>query len=97
MIGRGESGFDAHLRWRPVLSEDLAGYKVYRRKTTSPFWESVIFAGKATEFLFENLTIDDSIFGVSAVDLEGNESPVSSYVMPSRTKREYLIKEESRP
>lgn len=35
-FGRGPSGYDAQLRWNAVLRDDLAGYKVYWRKTSAP-------------------------------------------------------------
>ena len=36
--------------------------------------------------------MSEYVFGVSAVDRDGNESLVSVYVMPPRRKRTYQIK-----
>jgi len=92
MLGRGDSGYDAHLRWNPVQSPDLAGYRVYWRKTSVPLWEHKAEAGLNTEYTLKNLSIDEYVFGVSAVDKDGYESLVSSYVMPPRQKRTYPTK-----
>jgi hypothetical protein len=91
MLGRG-GGYDAALKWNPVVCDDLAGYVVHRRRTTSPHWEKEIQVGDVTEHTFPNVTIDESVFGVSAVDTSGNRSPVTAYVMPPRTKRTYEVK-----
>jgi len=92
LLGRGESGYDAQLGWNPVMCEDLAGYKVYWRKTSAPFWENEIQVGKITEYTLEKVTIDESVFGVSAIDKDGNESLISAYTMAPRSKRTYTLK-----
>ena len=92
LLGRGESGYDAQLRWNPVSAENLAGYKVYWRKTSAPFWEHEILVGKTTEYTLKKVTIDEFVFGVCAVDGDGNESLISAYTMAPRTKRTYTIK-----
>jgi hypothetical protein len=92
MLGRGESGYDAALKWEPVLCDDLAGYIVHWRKTTSPYWEKTIPLGNVNEHLFDDMTIDEYVFGVAAVDKEGNESMISAYSMAPRSKREYKVK-----
>ena len=92
MLGRGESGYDAALRWNPVNSTDLEGYYVYWRKTTAPLWEKKVYVGNTTEHTFSKVTIDEFVFGVSAVDSEGNESLISAYVMPPRRKSTYQTK-----
>jgi hypothetical protein len=90
MLSRGESGYDALLEWKmPYDIEDLAGYKVFMRRTISSFWENEFALGKETTFLFKNVSIDEYVFGVAAIDDEGNESTVSSYVMPPRRKLAY--------
>lgn len=93
LLGRGESGYDAHLRWLPVKSEDLSGYKIYWRSTSAPFWEKEHYIGDTTEYVLKNISIDEYVFGVSAVDKKGHESLISAYVMPERTKRSYETKD----
>ncbi len=92
LLGRGESGYDAQLRWNPVSCDDLAGYKIYWRKSAAPFWENEVFVGDRTEYTLEKVTIDESVFGVSAVDKDGNESQVSAYTMAPRRKSTYTVK-----
>jgi hypothetical protein len=91
MLGRGESGYDAVLKWNPVVCDDLAGYIIHWRKTLSPYWEKTIHVGNVNEYTFKDITIDEYVFGVGAVDKEGNESMVSAYSMPPRSKRVYKI------
>ena len=97
MLSRGESGYDAHLEWRlPFEVDDLAGYRLFIRKTTSPFWEREITLGKVNKFLIKNFSIDENVFGIAAFDQQGNESLVTSYVMPPRTKVVYETIEKSK-
>ena len=72
------------LKWEAVDDDNLAGYKIYWRPTTSPQWESSRFVGKVTEFTLEGIVIDNSLFGVAAVGKDGNESVV---VFPSGVYR----------
>jgi hypothetical protein len=92
-LGRGKSGYDAQLRWNPVQADDLEGYKIYWRKTTSPYWDKGDFAGNVTEHVIKDLCIDEYVFGVSAVDEDGFESMISPYVMGPRSRRTYKVKE----
>lgn len=92
LLGRGKDGYSAQLRWNPVPSGNLAGYKVYWRKTTAPFWENEVFVGNVSEYTLEKVTIDESVFGVCAVGKDGNESQISAYTMPPRRKSTYTIK-----
>jgi len=88
LLSRGQSGYDALLRWQEDgPAADLAGYVVLIRATTAPYWEKEIFAGKVNEFLMENLSIDDLVFGVKALDRDGNESLVSPYVLAPYTRK----------
>ncbi|QBA64474.1 M28 family peptidase [Muriicola soli] len=64
----------AKLKWSK--SEGAAGYKIYWRDTTSPTWDNSRYVGDVTEFTLEGVVIDNYFFGVSAVSVEGFESPV---------------------
>ncbi|MCQ8185759.1 M20/M25/M40 family metallo-hydrolase [Parvularcula maris] len=55
---------------------NLAGYRVYWRKTTDPQWTNSRFVGEVNEWTFENLVVDNYFFGVSAVAPDGSETPV---------------------
>ena len=90
MISRGQSRYDAQLRWRTVGSDkDLAGFAIVIRPTTAPFWEQEIFVGKVNEYTMKDVSIDDLRFGVKAIGVDGTESLVSPYVYPPRRKVEY--------
>jgi hypothetical protein len=88
LFSRGTSRYDAQLDWKQDPPEpDLAGFVVVRRATTTPFWESETFVSDATRLLLKDVSIDQYVFGVKAVDRDGNESLVSPYVAPARGKR----------
>jgi len=79
-LSRGTSGYDAALRWAmPDPEPDIAGYAVVIRPTTSAFWEREIYVGNVTEYTLPNLSIDDVVIGVKAIDKDGNQSLVSAY------------------
>lgn len=65
------------LAWDKADAPNLAGYKVYWRKTTAPQWQHSRFVGNVNEFTLENIIIDNYYFGVAAVGKDGNESVVA--------------------
>ncbi|MEE8116471.1 MAG: M28 family metallopeptidase [Gemmatimonadales bacterium] len=76
---------DARLAWEPPAdTSNLAGYRVYWRRTDSPTWDLSRWVGETTEHTFHGLVIDNYYFGVAAVARDGNESPVA---FPGRTMR----------
>lgn len=84
-IARGKSRYDAVLRWANSPDEpDLAGYAVVMRSTLAPFWEREIYVGNVREYTLPDVSIDDVVFGVKAIDKQGHESLVSAYVLPPR-------------
>jgi len=87
LLSRGKSRIDAQLRWTNAAPEpDLAGYAVVWRSTTAPLWEHEVFVGNVNEYTLPGVSIDDLVFGVKAIDKEGNESLVSAYVQAPRAK-----------
>src|ERR1700679_1141734 len=82
MLTRGKSGYDAVLRWLPNSEADLAGYSVLVRSTTAPDWEREVWVGNVTTYTMPDVSIDDIVVGVRAVDKDGNGSLVSSYTEP---------------
>jgi hypothetical protein len=82
MLGRQPSGYDARLRWQ--AAPGATGYRVFWREAWGVDWQHVMDVGNVTEFVFDDLSIDDYIFGVAAVGPGGHESLVSAYVRPPR-------------
>jgi len=74
------------MRWAmPSPEPDLAGYSILIRDTTSPVWQKEIYVGNVTEYSIPDLSIDDIVIGVRAIDKDGNPSLVSAYEMaPTR-------------
>ncbi len=80
MLNRGRSGYDAALQWLyPAPEADLAGFAVVIRPTTSALWEREIFVGNVTQFTIPDLSIDDVVIGVKAIDKDGNQSLAATY------------------
>jgi len=71
------------LKWEAV-DDDIAGYKIYWRDTTSPTWDNSRFVGNVTEATLEGIVIDNFFFGLSTVGENGQESPV---VFPNKIFR----------
>ena len=62
------------LKWDTVNDDNLLGYKIYWRNTTSSQWEKSKFIGRQTNFTLENIVIDNYSFGVASVGNDGAES-----------------------
>ena len=82
MIGRGASGYAAALTWE--RSEGATSYRIVYREAWTPDWQAEISIGNVTEYVIEDISIDDYVFGVMAVGPGGHESVVSAYVRPPR-------------
>ena len=67
---------DTILTWDPGTGTDLDHYEIVIRETTSDEWERVIPIGKVATHTLPNVTIDNYLMGVRAVDKDGNRSPV---------------------
>lgn len=84
-LARGKSGYDALLKWKEQGDvSDLAGFSVVWRDSVAPYWEKEIWVGPGKEFRMADVSIDDIVLGVKAVDKEGNENPVSVYKIAPR-------------
>jgi len=68
-------GYDTVLRWAKNPESDLAGYLVRYRQSHSPVWEKAVFTRDTTITL--KTSKDEYIFGVQAVDKEGNAGLVT--------------------
>lgn len=74
---------DTSLRWEANTEPDLAGYQIVWRETTAPFWQHSLRVGNVTQQTIKGVSKDNVIFGVQAVDKEGNVS-VAVYPKPYR-------------
>ena len=87
-LARGKSHYDAVLRWKDDKpAADLAGYSVVMRSSTAPFWEHETFVGNVSTFTLPELSIDDVVLGVKAIDIEGHESLVTPYINTPAVER----------
>jgi hypothetical protein len=75
---------DTTLRWQPNHEPDLAGYEIFWRETTSPFWQHEVSAGNVTRYTVPKVSKDNFLFGVATVDQAGNRSPA---VYPAPTTK----------
>jgi Zn-dependent M28 family amino/carboxypeptidase len=89
-LDRRPSGYDARLRWQPAPG--AVGYRVVWRDAWTPDWQHEIDVGNVTEFVMKDVSIDDYVFGVSAVGPSGHESVVTAYVNPPRTQQRVIVK-----
>jgi Zn-dependent M28 family amino/carboxypeptidase len=65
---------DTTVRWTQVPG--AAGYRVHWRDTTTPRWQYARAVGDVDKAVIKDVVIDDWFFGVSAVSVDGYESPV---------------------
>jgi hypothetical protein len=82
MLARDPTGYDAAMRWN--ASPGAVAYRVYWRDTWANDWQHSQTIGNVTQFTLKNVSIDDFVFGVSAIAADGQESLVSAYVSPVR-------------
>ncbi len=76
MLSRDPSGYDAAMRWN--ASPGAVAYRVYWRDTWTNDWQHAQTVGNVTQYTLKNVSIDDFVFGVSAIGADGQESAVSA-------------------
>ena len=89
-LGRQPSGYDARLQWK--ASDGAVAYRVYWREAWTPDWQYDVVVGNVTTFVLPNVSIDDFVFGVSAIGPGGHESVVAAYVNPPRGEQAITVK-----
>jgi len=68
---------NTHITWQANTEPDLKGYEIVYRDTTDPQWSHVVRVGNVTDYTLNGVTEDNYLFGVRAVDTDGNRSVVS--------------------
>jgi uncharacterized protein YndB with AHSA1/START domain len=68
---------DTTLRWSANDEPDLAGYRIVWREVGAPLWRQSRDAGNVTRFTLPGISKDNFVFGVVALDRDGNASPAS--------------------
>jgi Peptidase family M28 len=82
-FGSARQGYDTLIHWSPNTEPNLEGYAIVWRDTTAPDWQHQLYVGKVTEFTLKGLSKDNWIFGIRAVNNEGDSSPVTVPRPPS--------------
>ena len=68
---------DTTLRWRANEEPDLAGYRIVWRAVGAPMWQFSRDVGNVTRFTLRGVSKDDYVFGIVALDRDGNTSPAA--------------------
>jgi len=76
---------DTTLRWSANDEPDIAGYRILWRAPGDPAWRYARDAGNVTRYTLAGVSKDNYVFGVSALDRDGNASP-ASFARPWRPR-----------
>ena len=68
---------DTTLRWRANEEPDLAGYRIVWRPVGAPTWQYARDVGNVTRYTLQGISKDNYLFGVVALDRDGNASPAA--------------------
>ena len=71
------------LRWAANEEPSVTGYRVVWRETTAPFWQNFEDVGKVTRTTIYGVSKDNVVFGLQALDKDGNAS-VATFPKPFR-------------
>ena len=71
------------FRWKANPEPNVAGYRVLWRETTAPFWQKSEDFGNVTRATVIGVSKDNVVFGLQAIDKDGNAS-VATFPKPFR-------------
>ena len=71
------------FRWKANPEADVVGYRVLWRETTAPFWQKSEDFGNVTRATVIGVSKDNVVFGLQAIDKNGNAS-VATFPKPFR-------------
>src|SRR3954466_1744539 len=85
---------DTTLRWAANTEPDLAGYRIVWRAVGAPLWQQSRDAGNVTRLTLP-ISKDNYVFGIMALDKDGNASP-ASFPQPWRPGASAAVAREER-
>ena len=68
---------DTTLRWRANDEPDLAGYRIVWRDVGAANWQYARDVGNVTRYTLQGISKDNYVFGIVAIDRDGNASPAA--------------------
>lgn len=68
---------DTDLQWAPNQEPDFDHYEIVWRDTDAPMWQHSRAVGNVTTYTVKDLSKDNYIFGIRAVDKAGHRSPAT--------------------
>ncbi len=71
------------FRWKANPEPNVIGYRVLWRETTAPFWQKSEDFGNVTRATVTGVSKDNVVFGLQAIDKDGNAS-VATFPKPFR-------------
>ena len=71
------------FRWKANPEPNVVGYRVLWRETTAPFWQKSEDFGNVTRATVIGVSKDNVVFGLQAIDMNGNAS-VATFPKPFR-------------
>ena len=71
------------FRWAANAEPNVTGYRVVWRETTAPFWQKFEDVGNVTRTTIYGVSKDNVVFGLQAIDKDGNTS-VATFPKPFR-------------
>ena len=76
-------GNETTLRWDATTDPRVAGFRVLWRESAQPVWQGHRDVGKVARVTLADLSKDNLVFGVQALDAAGNAS-LAGYPLPTR-------------
>src|SRR5690625_1653857 len=86
LVTNAEDAYSTTLQWEANPPADGAGYEVVWRDTMATRWTNSERVADATSHTVQDVSKDNYMFGVRAVDVDGNRSPVA-YPEPQRARQ----------
>ena len=72
------------FKWDQNNDDNIKGYKIYWRETSSPHWQFSKYIGNVNKYTLDDIIIDNYLFSVTSVSVGGYES---IFEFPSETFR----------